>query len=490
MRRVERANSPNLQWPHLQADQGAPLRANLAKHLFLRSVSGLPLSVRTPDGICFGAGKGQFADGGDPSLRINDEKVFFARIGRDGALGFGESFLLGAWDSGESPSHSGAASDELVTWLTVYSRFLRTKESQVLYRLRELWHLALPVSERNSEQGALSNVRAHYDLDPRLFRLFLDDSMTYSSAWFEADDDLETAQLRKIDAILDLAKVDRGKRVLDIGSGFGGLAIRAAGVRGADVVGLTLSEKQLEYALSRSKEAGLGARISCLLEDYRRHSGAYDSIVSVEMMEAVGRDYWVDYFQTVDRLLKPEGAFGLQVITFPHRRMLASRNDFSWVDRYIFPGGALPSLREIYRIVESATSLEITEARRLNDSYARTLREWRHRFVYSIPAVKQLGFDDIFLRLWILYFAYFEAGFRSRYCDVWQLGMRKYPPRGELSRANEAAARKGPFVAEEAACGVPETGSPPTRAAVPGASADLAGPRKQSGDQLLAGTGR
>ncbi len=143
------------------------------------------------------------------------------------------------------------------------------------------------------------------------------------------------------------------------------------------------------------------------------------------MIEAVGSDYWIEYFRAIERLLKPGGFFAIQAITFPHRKMLASKNDFSWVDRYIFPGGELPSLQAIFQILKSDTSLEVTEARRLSDSYARTLREWRHRFVEALPAVKGLGFDDTFCRLWNLYFVYFEAAFNSRYCDVWQLGMRK-----------------------------------------------------------------
>jgi cyclopropane-fatty-acyl-phospholipid synthase len=366
-----------------------------------------------------------FSEGGDPDLVIHDEGIFFGRLARDGALGFGESYLVMAWECGRSPEVGGTSSDELTAWLAVYGKHLGARESTLLHRARSLWYSAHPISEENSRSGAAANVAAHYDIDPRLFALFLDDSMTYSSAWFEEGDDLESAQRRKIDAILDTARVRRGCAVLDIGSGFGALAIRAARERGAGVVGLTLSARQREHATSLARREGLDDRVSFLVEDYRQHSGVYDSIVSVEMMEAVGAAYWREYLLSVERLLRPGGYFALQVITFPHRKMLISRRDFSWVHRYVFPGGALPSVRVIHQIVGSTRSLEIVESRRLTDSYARTLREWRHRFAAAVPAIRELGFDATFCRLWNLYFAYFEAAFLSRYCDVWQFGVRK-----------------------------------------------------------------
>jgi cyclopropane-fatty-acyl-phospholipid synthase len=425
MRRTERATSVNLDWPHLRTARRNPLRAKLARQLFLWHVRDLRLSVTLPDGSRFGRGDGLFGVGGDPNLTINDPDVFFSRLGRDRSLGFGEAYLLGAWDCGRSPHTEAAAGDELAAWLAVYAGHLKSVETPLHYRLRSLLHLSHPVSQRNSEEGAVANVQAHYDLDGQLFETFLDDAMIYSSAWFEPGDDLESAQARKVDSILDMAKVGPGTRLLDIGSGFGGLAVRAAAERGASVVGLTLSQNQLDRASSRARNAGLDGRVSFLLEDFRRHSGVYDAVVSVEMIEAVGSEYWVEYFQAVERHLKPGGFFGLQVITFPHRRMAAARNDFSWVDRYVFPGGELPSMREINRILTSHTGLEVAATRRLSDSYAETLKQWRHRFVEAHDAVTRLGFDEIFCRLWLLYFAYFEAGFRARYCDVWQVGIRK-----------------------------------------------------------------
>ncbi|SDM16891.1 cyclopropane-fatty-acyl-phospholipid synthase [Lentzea albidocapillata subsp. violacea] len=316
MRRTEHADALDLDWPHLRPRGANPLRAYVARRMFLWSVRKLPLSVLLPNGERHGGGNGQFKHGGDPALLISDPETFFSRLGSDGALGFGESHLLNSWTSGSSPEINQIAYDELAAWLAIYGRWLRKKESALTYQARAIWQLGLPRSEANSRLGARSNVRAHYDLDSRLFELFLDESMTYSSAWFEPGDDLATAQRRKIDAILDLARVGPGSRLLDIGSGFGALACRAASEREANVVGLTLSSNQLKHATTHSEERGIGELVRFRLEDYREHSGSYDSVVSVEMIEAVGSEYWEEYFQTVDRLLRPGGWFALQAITF------------------------------------------------------------------------------------------------------------------------------------------------------------------------------
>ena len=425
MRRIEEATLVDLTWPYLRERVSNPIRARLARKLFLDSVRELPLSVTMPNGDIFGQGHGSVASDGYPRLRINEPRQFFMRLGRHGSLGFGESYILGLWDMGDYATQEPDRSDEAVAWLATYTAYLEGRESKLLNGLRRIWRQLLPIAERNSTDGARRNVQAHYDLDPRLFELFLDESMTYSSAWFQDGDDLPKAQAHKLDAILDMAHVGANTRLLDVGFGFGSLAFRAASERSAVVTGITLSARQLEYAAARARVHGLRDRVTFLLEDYRNHVGLYDAIASVEMIEAVGAAYWTEYFSAMDRLLSQNGFFALQVITFPHRRMLASLDSYSWVDRYIFPGGQFPSLHEISRILEQATSLEIIEQRRLSESYARTLREWRHRFIGSLDAIRAMGFDEAFVRLWILYLSYFEAGFRARYCDVWQLGMRK-----------------------------------------------------------------
>jgi cyclopropane-fatty-acyl-phospholipid synthase len=283
----------------------------------------------------------------------------------------------------------------------------------------------------NTIHGARENIHRHYDLSNDLFKLFLDDTLTYSAAWYESGDhpaeDLERAQLRKIDGVLDLARVKPGMQLLEIGSGWGALAIRAAAERDVTVTTLTLSTEQKALADKRIAEAGLSDRIEVRLEDYRdhaaQHAGHYDAVVSVEMIEAVGERYWPAYFSAIDRLLTDGGRFGLQAITIDHDRLLSTRNSYTWIHKYIFPGGLLPSLKAIDDVLETSTTMRVLETRRLGRSYATTLQQWRHRFNDRLSDVRELGFDDTFIRMWNFYLAYTEAGFAAGYIDDWQLGI-------------------------------------------------------------------
>jgi cyclopropane-fatty-acyl-phospholipid synthase len=254
--------------------------------------------------------------------------------------------------------------------------------------------------------------------------------MSYSSAWFDdsepiaAATPLEQAQLRKIDGILDLAGVGEGSRVLEIGSGWGSLAIRAA-QRGARVTAITLSGEQMQLARERVAATGLSALVEVRVQDYREVEGEYDAIVSVEMIEAVGEAYWPAYFATLDRLLAPGGQISLQAITMAHDRFLATRHSFSWIQKHIFPGGIIPSLRAVDDVLTSCTTLRVTAQRELRPHYARTLRRWRERFLAQWPHIHAQGFDEAFRRTWELYLAYSEAGFRSGYLGVSQLQLTR-----------------------------------------------------------------
>jgi cyclopropane-fatty-acyl-phospholipid synthase len=269
---------------------------------------------------------------------------------------------------------------------------------------------------------ARRNTAAHYDLSNEMFALFLDETMTYSSAWFdtrEGDgcDDLTRAQRRKIDRVLDYAGVKAGSEVLEIGTGWGELSIRAA-QRGATVTSLTLSVEQQRLAEQRVLAAGVAGRVSVLLQDYREATGRYDAIVSVEMLEAVGADYWSTYFATLDSLLKPGGRVALQTITMPHDRMQVSRRAYTWINKYIFPGGLIPSLEAIENVVAESTRLLITQRDDFGLDYARTLRCWRDRFLARWEDAAAMGFDETFRRTWDYYLAYSEAGFRTGYIGV------------------------------------------------------------------------
>jgi cyclopropane-fatty-acyl-phospholipid synthase len=284
-----------------------------------------------------------------------------------------------------------------------------------------------PGEEQNTVEGSRRNIHRHYDLSNELFATFLDETMSYSAGWFAyGSNDLADAQRRKIDAVLDMAGVGPGQHVLEIGTGWGGLAARAA-QRGARVTTLTISAEQAHLAQQRLAEAGVADRVQVLLRDYREAHGSYDAIVSVEMIEAVGQRYWPTYFAQLDRLLRPGGRVGLQSITMPHDRMLASRGDYTWIHKYVFPGGLIPSVTAIERNLAEHTTLHVAGRRSLGQDYARTLAHWRRRFLSRWPDVAALGFDDTFRRMWEFYLAYSEAGFRSGYLGVSQLQLTRCP---------------------------------------------------------------
>jgi cyclopropane-fatty-acyl-phospholipid synthase len=281
--------------------------------------------------------------------------------------------------------------------------------------------------------GARRNIHRHYDLSNELFGSFLDESMTYSSALFDVDNDgrpvardelLAAAQHRKIDRLLDRCEVGPGTHLLEIGTGWGELAIRAAR-RGAAVDTVTISEQQRQLAIQRVREAGVEDRVTVHLRDYREMSadGKYHAVVSVEMIEAVGERYWPVYFSTVDRLLAPGGRFGLQAITMRHERLLATRRTYTWMHKYVFPGGLIPSVRAIEDVCRRYTRLRINDVCAFGQHYAQTLRLWRERFNAGAADIRRLGFDEAFRRTWNLYLAYCEAGFATGYLDVDQIVM-------------------------------------------------------------------
>ncbi|MFI6392558.1 class I SAM-dependent methyltransferase [Nonomuraea sp. NPDC050540] len=389
-------------WPSLTPPDPAPVRAWLMARVFRRAVASLPVRVALPGGTRMGGG------GPDsPVMRIVRPREFFTRLAVRGPIGLGEAYMSGDWTS-----------TDLAGLLTPPAARLTRSVSRPFATMRRWVAEHKPASERNTVEGAQSNIRYHYDLPSELFALFLDDSMTYSCAWFGPGDDLHRAQSRKIEGMLDYALIGPGSRVLEIGTGWGELAIAAAR-RGADVTTLTISPSQCALAGERVAAAGVGDRVRVLRHDYREAEGTYDAIVSVEMLEAVGAEFWGEYFAVLRRVLAPGGRIALQTITMPHDRMLATRDLRTWITTYVFPGGQVPSLTAIEDLVEPG--LTITGRRRLGSHYARTLQCWRERFIAREAEVADLGFDEIFLRLWEFYLAQSEAGFRAGYLDVWQL---------------------------------------------------------------------
>jgi cyclopropane-fatty-acyl-phospholipid synthase len=376
-----------------------------------RAVAALPLRLQFPDGTTIGGG-----DPTDPLMVIHRPDTFFTRLAADAKIGFGEAYMAGDWDAGPGT--------DLADLLTPLAANVANLVPEPLQRLRRLVERRQPLHEENTPSQARQNIHRHYDLSNDLFAAFLDETLSYSSALFDEGDDLAGAQRRKVDAILDFAGVRSGTEVLEIGTGWGQLAIQAA-QRGAHVTTITLSGEQCDLALRRIAGVGVFDRVSVLLADYREVTGTYDAIVSVEMIEAVGQRFWPDYFATLDRLLRPGGRVGLQSITISHDRLLATQDSYSWIHKYIFPGGIVPSVQAIESTLHEHTSLRIAERRDFGEDYGTTLKRWRDNFITNWPTIAGDRFDPVFKRMWEFYLAYCEAGFRAGYLGVSQFALAR-----------------------------------------------------------------
>ena len=407
-------------WPDLTRAPSALKRtvhARVARRLFEQAARRLDVRVELPDGTAIGRAAHV---PNAPVMVLHRPERFLERLGADALIGFGESYMAGDWDS-----------PDLGALLTVFAERMASLVPEPLQKLRALYVSRLPRTERNSTNNTRSNISRHYDLSNAMFEQFLDETMSYSAGLFDPEtldapawSDLAAAQVRKIERLLDQAGVGEGTRVLEIGTGWGELAIRAAH-RGATVHSVTLSKEQQGLARRRVREAGVADRVTVELKDYREVRGQYDAVVSVEMIEAVGYEYWPTYFRTLDAVLAPGGAVAIQAITMPHDRMLATRNTYTWVHKYIFPGGFLPSTEAIEEVTRAHTTLRVVDRLSLGDSYAQTLRLWDERFVANAGAVGRLGFDAIFRRMWQFYLEYSRAGFSSGYLDVQQIVLRR-----------------------------------------------------------------
>ncbi|WP_235734528.1 SAM-dependent methyltransferase [Nocardioides alcanivorans] len=389
------------------------VRAAVARRILKAVVRRVPVDVRLPDGSAFSAD----SRAGQPVLELVRPEALVRRIADNPKIGIGEGYMAGDWRAPEGT--------DLASVLRPFAERMTTAIPPALTRMRRVVDRPIPRRERNSLWGSRRNIEAHYDLSNDLFAAFLDETMSYSAAMFDesrpfAAQDLAEAQRRKIAAVLDLANVRAGSRVLEIGTGWGALAVEAAR-RGAHVTTVTLSREQAELAAERVREAGLAGSVDIRLQDYREVTGAYDAVVSVEMIEAVGEEYWPTYFAVLDRLLAPGGIAAVQAIVMAHDRYLTTRRSHGWIQKHIFPGGLIPSLRAISEVTDRHTSLKMDRVHAFGLHYGETLRRWRHTFDEAWPAVSELGFDETFRRKWEFYLAYCEAGFDAGYLDVAQL---------------------------------------------------------------------
>ena len=358
---------------------------------------------------------------GDPTsgrtaeIHVHDSEAY-VRLLLGGATGAGEAYMDGQWSSpdltrvlelGALNRRSAATSGG---WWRAPAYLRRSLANR---------------SRRNTRGGSRRNIAAHYDLGNDFYRLFLDDTMTYSSAVFATpDQSLAAAQRNKYRIMAERAGLTGGEQVLEIGSGWGGFAMYAAGELGCRVTTITVSQAQHDLATERIRAAGLEHLVTVRLQDYRDVIGSYDAIVSIEMLEAVGPEYHASFFEACDRVLRPGGRMSLQSITYPEPEYETQLRGVNWVQQYIFPGGVLPSLAAIERAI-GRTGLHITDVSDIGEHYVTTLKAWRVRFLEQLDAVRAMGFDDRFVRMWEYYLAISEAGFSVGMTQDLQIALQK-----------------------------------------------------------------
>ena len=380
------------------------------------------VAMTLPEGQCRLLGPAE--TGRRAELQVTDYR-FFGLLARAGEIGFGIAYEKGYWTS----SHLVEWMDFLLSTTLAqpakmpwYSRFVR-----MLYLARHIRH-------RNTPDQAKDNITRHYDLSNAMYQTFLDETLTYSCAIFKrCDEDLKEAQLRKTDRILEKAHLCKHHHLLEIGSGWGTLAIRAASRYGCRVTSITLSSEQQKLAEQRIAEAGLSDRVDVLLCDYRKMTGRYDRIISVEMLEAVGKAYYPAFFKACDRLLKPDGVMVIQTITIPDQRYKAYSRTTDWMRLFIFPGGLLPSLTALTGVLTRHTPFVIKHIESIGPHYALTLARWRERFLHHRKEIMDMGFPDSFIRRWEYYFSYCQAGFAQHYIDDFQIVLSR-PRNSDLVR--------------------------------------------------------
>ena len=389
-----------------------PAVARTGLRLLQRLQSGT-LQLELPDGELLKIEPGHYPAA---SMHLHNWKIFNA-VMRSGDIGLAESYIAQDW----STPHLAELLKLLITnRAPIESLVYGAWWGRLAYRIRHLLH-------RNTRAGSRRNIHAHYDLGNAFYRLWLDESMNYSSAWFEGNlqGDLTQAQHAKVRRTLRSAGVQPGSRVLEIGCGWGALAEMAAGEFGAHVTGVTLSTEQLDYAHTRLQTAGLTQRADLRLQDYRDIADEpFDAICSIEMIEAVGQEYWPDYFATLHRLLKPGGRACVQSIVIDDALFERYVRGSDFIQQYIFPGGCLPSPSRFRAAAEKA-GLRVVEEFSFGSDYAETLRRWHQRFVQQRAEVLAQGFDPAFLRTWEFYLAYCEAAFDTKNIDVMQFTLVK-----------------------------------------------------------------
>ena len=342
---------------------------------------------------------------------------FFSSIKRGGEIGLGESYMKGEWTS--------PAPQSVIEYMIGNMPKLRayTKGAWLVWIKNVLSHRL----RKNTKKNSRVNIADHYDLGNSFYELFLDETMMYSSGYYIAKKDtLHEAQQQKVKRLIEKLQLKDGDHVLEIGTGWGYVAIEMAKSCDCKVDTITLSTEQKEYVEKRVKAAGLSDKISVELVDYRDKKGEFNAIISIEMIEAVGHEYLSNYFEQCDALLKPNGRFALQVITYPDEFYERYTNNTDFIREYIFPGGHLPCLNVINHITANKTQLSEISRFNIAQGYANTLRDWREKFNTEQATIRKMGFSDMFCKKWNYYFAYCEAAFRTNYLGCYQIVFEKH----------------------------------------------------------------
>lgn len=376
------------------------LAARLVRKQLQRLEVGRLTLVDGDEQLVFGAGTG-------PEATITvGEPSFYADIAFGGSIGAGEAYMHGAWDC-----------DDLVSLVQILLRNRHVLDdmeggaARFTQPLQKLFHWV----NRNTREGAKRNISAHYDLGNDFFALWLDETMMYSSAIFETPETpLHEAQLARLEAVCQRLDLQPGDHLVEIGTGWGGLAMHAARHYGCRVTTTTISEQQHAWAARAIREAGLEDRIELLLSDYRDLEGRYDKLVSIEMIEAIGWKQYDTYFRKCGELLKPGGRLLVQAITIAETRFEEAKRSVDFIQRYIFPGSNLPSVKSMVTSIAGQSDMMVTGLHDIGLDYAITLRHWRERFYTRLDEVRDLGYSDAFIRMWEYYLCYCEGGFRER----------------------------------------------------------------------------
>jgi len=392
---------------HLSASRKPGMFDDLARKLLLRSLSriregGITLCEQG-ESLHFG----QLPGAGVLSVRIDVlDASFYSNIAFGGSVGAGEAYMGGSWRC-----------DDLVALVRI---LLRNRDvlddmdrgfARLAKPLRKMFHWA----NRNTRAGARRNISAHYDVGNDFFALWLDETMMYSSAVFQGpSDSLADAQRHRLDLVCERLQLGLGDRVVEIGTGWGGFAIHAARKYGCHVTTTTISKEQYEWATRRVREAGLDDLVELRMQDYRDLEGQYDKLVSIEMIEAIGSGQYDAYFRKCSELLKPGGRMLIQAITIADRQYEHARRNVDFIQRYIFPGGGLPSLSVMVNTIARVSEMLVTGVHDIGLDYALTLNHWRRNFFARIDEVRALGYPETFIRMWEFYLVYCEGGFLER----------------------------------------------------------------------------